>query len=589
MLIGTAGMFLFAHAAFAQTGTIDSVNKYAWGENIGWLNWGTSEGNVVISDSELTGYVWGENIGWVSLNCSNTSSCATVDYKVLNTSTGNLSGYAWSENAGWINFSPGFGADPSISTLGDFQGYLWGENVGWINLNCANLLMCGTASYKVSGTWRAASGGGGGGGGTSTPVPSSSATPTPTASTTPMPTATSTASPTVTATPTHTASPRPTLLPSTTPNTTPISTPFVPPPTGTPNPSVLPSGPPAGGTPTPTPGPASEILTNVVKVISELLKPLTTVVRKNIPSVSMGSAAGVVASAVTTVASLASSGVNLFNFFEFLFKNILVIFGLKKKTKSWGTIYNSVTKQPVPYTKIQLLGPDMRAIETRISDKLGRYGFLVDTGDTSRVAVFSLLPLHDKFRFPSQRPLEATDRVIYRNFYSGGPVQVSSQGVFNFDIPLDPLESNSLSAKRPARLAWYAFFNAISRVLFWVALITVPLNYFFYPSLLNLVILIVFAGLNLIILAGDLRQHSFGLVLDKLSRTPVPYSLITLNDVSGQRKNFAVADEHGRYFLLSDQGKYTVSAFTPAQINPPRTTNEPFATDRGWVAKKIQL
>jgi|GEM_PF-3141702 len=58
----------------------------------------------------FSGWAWSENIGWISFNCSNTSSCATVDYGV--TSSGNsavqpLSGWAWAPNIGWIDFSQG--------------------------------------------------------------------------------------------------------------------------------------------------------------------------------------------------------------------------------------------------------------------------------------------------------------------------------------------------------------------------------------------------------------------------------------------------------------------------------------------------
>src|SRR3989338_3680924 len=92
---------LVIQVVFASTGSFSgSTTRYAWGENIGWLDFGSGEGAVVVSDSALTGYAWGENIGWVSLNCSNTSSCATVNYGVTNTTDGQLGGYAWSENAG---------------------------------------------------------------------------------------------------------------------------------------------------------------------------------------------------------------------------------------------------------------------------------------------------------------------------------------------------------------------------------------------------------------------------------------------------------------------------------------------------------
>lgn len=68
---------------------------------------------VVMAGSvdNLSGWAWGENIGWISFNCTNTSSCATVDYGVnVDISTGDFSGKAWSENIGWVSFE---GSDTS--------------------------------------------------------------------------------------------------------------------------------------------------------------------------------------------------------------------------------------------------------------------------------------------------------------------------------------------------------------------------------------------------------------------------------------------------------------------------------------------
>ena len=150
--------------ASTTDGTIDSTNKYAWGENIGWINFGDSGGNVHVTVSGLTGYAWGENIGWISLNCSNTSSCSTVDYGIINDVTGRLSGYAWGENVGWISFRPPHGG-VDIEADGDFAGYAWGENTGWIVFNCSTTQSCDAVSYKVSTDYRPSGGGGGGGGG----------------------------------------------------------------------------------------------------------------------------------------------------------------------------------------------------------------------------------------------------------------------------------------------------------------------------------------------------------------------------------------------------------------------------------------
>ena len=121
----------------------DDGSQYAWGENVGWLNFepDTGDGAQVASD-KLTGYVWAENIGWISLSCENTSSCGTVNFGVTNDGSGNLSGFAWAENVGWISFScdnttscgtVNYGV--TIDADGAFDGYAWAENIGWINFS----------------------------------------------------------------------------------------------------------------------------------------------------------------------------------------------------------------------------------------------------------------------------------------------------------------------------------------------------------------------------------------------------------------------------------------------------------------------
>lgn len=156
---GTLALLLaVALAASAYGLGIDPTDKYAWGENIGWLNWGTTEGAVDVPEEngDFAGYVWGENVGWISLSCSNTASCGTVDYGVSRTGD-DLSGYAWGENVGWISFSCAntgtcgtvdYGVSIDTAT-NELQGYAWGENVGWIVLNCATTGSCGTVSYRV--------------------------------------------------------------------------------------------------------------------------------------------------------------------------------------------------------------------------------------------------------------------------------------------------------------------------------------------------------------------------------------------------------------------------------------------------------
>ncbi len=122
-----SGVFaFFGTSVFASStdGTIDSTYKYAWSENIGWINFGTSNGNVHVTDSGLSGYALSETVGWIYLG------------DITNDGEGNLSGYAWSENTGWIKFNPTNGR-VIINSSGEFTGSALGENIGWIIFDCS--------------------------------------------------------------------------------------------------------------------------------------------------------------------------------------------------------------------------------------------------------------------------------------------------------------------------------------------------------------------------------------------------------------------------------------------------------------------
>lgn len=125
LILLTFFFFLLPAVAVASItdGTIDSNYKYAWGEKIGWINFGCSYCNVHITDSGLTGYAWSENYGWINLNPANSG--------VKNDGEGTLSGYAWGENLGWINFS-----GVTIDSEGRFHGIASGDISGQINFDC---------------------------------------------------------------------------------------------------------------------------------------------------------------------------------------------------------------------------------------------------------------------------------------------------------------------------------------------------------------------------------------------------------------------------------------------------------------------
>jgi len=127
--------------AQAATGNIDAADKWAWGTNVGWINFAPSDGGVTVYADHLEGYAWGENVGWIRLGTysggfPNTyANDAADNYGVNRDVAGNLSGYAWGASVGWIDFDPTHGGVTIDRTDGSFDGYAWGENVGWISFS----------------------------------------------------------------------------------------------------------------------------------------------------------------------------------------------------------------------------------------------------------------------------------------------------------------------------------------------------------------------------------------------------------------------------------------------------------------------
>ena len=141
-----------ARGASYQT-SIAASNRYAWGEQIGWVNHRAAHGETTVcvdgSNGYLKGYAWAENAGWIKLG-------AAGGGPYLNTTASNwgvnlhadwsLSGYAWSESTGWLNFRPAHAGVELDPLSGDFRGYAWSENAGWIHMGTTNLSYRLTAS-----------------------------------------------------------------------------------------------------------------------------------------------------------------------------------------------------------------------------------------------------------------------------------------------------------------------------------------------------------------------------------------------------------------------------------------------------------
>jgi hypothetical protein len=137
-------LLTLAWTGSARAGTtINAVNKYAYGANLGWLNaYADGVNGAVVTDYTLSGFIYAANVGWINLgsgapaNGIRYQNLSAGDFGVNNDGLGNLRGYAWGANIGWLNFE-NTGAPAINIKNGRFSGYVWSANCGWISLSNA--------------------------------------------------------------------------------------------------------------------------------------------------------------------------------------------------------------------------------------------------------------------------------------------------------------------------------------------------------------------------------------------------------------------------------------------------------------------
>jgi hypothetical protein len=132
--------------------TIDPVNKYAYGANIGWMDWsGDTANGAVIGEYVCSGYIYSANCGWINLGSGTPvngiyyQNNSAGDFGVNQDGFGNLRGFAYGANVGWINFTDATATGPLALAdqphvdlkTGTLSGYVYSANCGWISLSNA--------------------------------------------------------------------------------------------------------------------------------------------------------------------------------------------------------------------------------------------------------------------------------------------------------------------------------------------------------------------------------------------------------------------------------------------------------------------
>jgi hypothetical protein len=237
---------------------------------------------------------------------------------------------------------------------------------------------------------------------------------------------------------------------------------------------------------------------------------------------------------------------------------LLSILGLKKRNRPWGTVYDSVTKQPIDPAYVTLKNLKTGKEEMSITDLDGRYGFLVSKGK------YILSANKTNYVFPSKKLAGKTADALYSNLYFGEELDISDPSVLlSKNIPLDPLKFdwNEFTKGQKKLMKFYSQKEKILRIitdwLFRIGFLVSLVSLFLVSAPYNLIIF----GLYLVLYSLrkiGLKQKSLGSLTTKAGN-PLSFAIIRVFDAELKVEiTNKVANKIGRYYCLVNKGKYYI-------------------------------
>jgi autotransporter-associated beta strand protein len=305
------------------------------------------------------------------------------------------------------------------------------------------------------------------------------------------------------------------------------------------------------------PAVVNQALTKTVTATKEVINtPVGAVTTKII------STAGVVTTGAVAAASIVFNPASLSELFLLplrLWGLLMSALGLRKRNRPWGTVYDSITKQPLDPAYVVLQDEQGKELNTSITDLDGRYGFLIGPG------TYKLVANKTNYVFPSTRLLGQTQDELYTNLYFGETLNLTETGgVIAKNIPLDPIKFdwNEVAKKNMGVMRFYSKWDLIIKKVtnwcFGVGIVIAILAFWSAPYLYNSIILGLY-GLMILLRLFGVKPKYFGWVLDKTTGFPLAYALVHIYSPDLERDYLKkVCDSTGRYYALVPPGKYII-------------------------------
>ncbi len=276
------------------------------------------------------------------------------------------------------------------------------------------------------------------------------------------------------------------------------------------------------------------------------------------PVVLTFSAIGLVnlATATATVTGGVFGGVGMLAYLQFLALQPVMLLTRRKREK-WGIVYDAITKRPIPLAIIRIFDKNTgKLVQTKVTDKNGRYQFIVDSGD------YYLEVVKDEYRYPSEILYGEKRDDKYFDLYHGGAITVTEKTMLNFNIPLDPdrqvISAEKMIKHRSMKSFQYAV-SVLGPILATISLVIHPT--WWVAALLLTQLMMIYAFRHL---TGTQKLKNWGVVVDEVTKTPLKNSVVRLFDTRYNKLlESQITDGKGRYGFLVAKNNYQLTAERP--------------------------
>jgi hypothetical protein len=287
---------------------------------------------------------------------------------------------------------------------------------------------------------------------------------------------------------------------------------------------------------------------------------------------------------VSNPATLVSLPVRIWNL-------IPTLLGFKRRRRPWGTVYDSVTKQPLDPVYVTLLDESGNEVSTTITDLDGRFGFLVPPGK------YKIVVKKTDYVFPSVKMSGKNQDDLYGGLYFGEEIYINGEeDLVIRNIPMDAVNFNwnEFEKSNKGLLKFYSNFDLflakLSSILF-VAGFIISMVMVAISSLLINYLLVGSYVLVLVVRLLGVRVKSPGYIFDQ-NKNPLSFGLVRVfSSLLNKEVAHGVIGKSGKYYVLTPKGEYYMKVFkkTGEDSYQEVLETQPFKVKSGFINKNIKI